>query len=80
MQVIVITPDETLFSGEAKLISLPGSDGSFAMLNKHAPIISTLTAGTIKIVDKIDQVYNISIKNGVVEMNFNKASVLVEKS
>ncbi|MCX7650678.1 MAG: ATP synthase F1 subunit epsilon [Flavobacteriales bacterium] len=79
MHLEVITPDETLFQGEATLVSLPGTDGSFALLNRHAPIISTLKAGQIKIVDAGRQTHFISIRSGVIEMSRNKATVLVEK-
>lgn len=80
MQVEVLTPDEVLFQGEAVLVSLPGSDGSFAMLDRHAPIISTLKRGTLKIVDAQKQTHSINIRSGVVEMSHNKASILVEKA
>ncbi|MCS6981534.1 MAG: F0F1 ATP synthase subunit epsilon [Flavobacteriales bacterium] len=79
MLVEVITPDETLFSGSARLVSLPGSDGSFALLNRHAPIISTLKAGRLKIITQDNQTLFFEIQSGVVEMSRNKATILVEK-
>lgn len=75
----MLTPDEILYQGEAVLVSLPGSDGSFAMLNRHAPIISTLKQGTLKIIDAHKQTHTIAIRSGVVEMSHNKATILVEK-
>jgi len=38
----IITPDKVVYSGQVKLVRLPGSQGSFEILNHHAPIISTL--------------------------------------
>lgn len=75
----MLTPDEILYQGEAVLVSLPGSDGSFAMLNRHAPIISTLKQGTLKIIDAHKQTHTIAIRSGVVEMSHNKATILVGK-
>jgi F-type H+-transporting ATPase subunit epsilon len=49
MQVEIITPEAKLFSGEVESVQLPGVEGSFQLLNNHAPIISALTKGTIKL-------------------------------
>lgn len=45
----IITPEAKLFSGEVTSVVLPGANGSFQLLNNHAPIISGLTKGAIKI-------------------------------
>ncbi len=49
MQLEIITPESNLFSGEVIAVQLPGKDGLFQVLNNHAPIISALTKGTIKV-------------------------------
>ncbi|PIV61949.1 MAG: hypothetical protein COS14_03695, partial [Bacteroidetes bacterium CG02_land_8_20_14_3_00_31_25] len=51
MKVEIITPEKRLFTGEAKLIQLPGANGSFEIMNNHAPVISTLFEGKIKVVE-----------------------------
>ena len=53
MQLEIITPETRIFSGEATAVQFPGLDGSFQVLNGHAPIISALAAGTVK-VDLVD--------------------------
>ena len=78
MNLEIITPDKKLYSGEVKSITLPGLDGSFGMLNRHAPIISSLKKGTVKIIDNANQTHNFEIKGGVVEMQNNKAILLAE--
>lgn len=45
----IITPEAKLFSGEVESVQLPGIEGSFQLLNNHAPIISALSKGTIKL-------------------------------
>jgi F-type H+-transporting ATPase subunit epsilon len=45
----IVSPEAKLFSGEVTSVSLPGVDGSFQLLNNHAPIVSTLKEGLIKI-------------------------------
>lgn len=51
MQLEIITPEEKVYSGEVDMVTLPGVDGSFQILNDHAPIISTLAAGNIRILE-----------------------------
>ena len=78
MYLEIITPVKKVFSGEVKLVQLPGTKGSFEILTNHAPIISTLEKGRIKIVDRNDQVSFIEITGGVVESKSNKISILAE--
>src|SRR5690554_7513861 len=49
MQLHIITPQEVVFEGKVDSVSVPGKNGEFEMLNNHAPIVSSLTKGTIKI-------------------------------
>jgi len=79
MYIDVITPESTLFSADAKSVQLPGSDGWFGILDRHAPIISTLKKGSIKIIDANNQTVSIDVKSGVVEMNNNKLIILAEQ-
>ena len=78
MQLEIITPDKKLFEGEVSLVQLPGKDGSFELLNNHAPIVSALGVGKIKIVDKDGKTQFFEIKSGVIEMSKNKIIVLAE--
>ncbi|MBQ7280205.1 MAG: F0F1 ATP synthase subunit epsilon [Bacteroidales bacterium] len=78
MKVKITKPDSILYDGEAKLLQLPGSDGLFEILNNHAPIISALRAGTIKMVDADDAVQTFSIRGGVVKGARNVISLLVQ--
>jgi len=73
----IITPDKKIYSGEVTSVSVPGSAGRFQMLNNHAPIISTLLNGKVKIKDK-DGVKEFDVKGGVVENLKNKIIILAE--
>ena len=77
MELEIVTPEEKIFSGEVELINLPGSDGSFGILNDHAPIVSTLKEGEIKIVENGNE-KTFPVKGGVVEVNNNKVIILAE--
>jgi F-type H+-transporting ATPase subunit epsilon len=72
----IITPEKKLFDGKVKLVKVPGASGSFEILNNHAPIISTLTKGTIKVITETDQKQLIDIDSGIVEVKANSISIL----
>jgi len=78
MQLSVVTPEKELFNGEISLIQLPGIDGSFEILKNHAPIISSLSQGQIKVTDKEKKDHFFDIAGGVIECSQNKVIVLVE--
>jgi len=78
MYLEIITPDKMVFEGEVSLIRLPGSKGAFEILQNHAPIISTLEKGTIKIEDDKHKEHFFEVDGGVVENKGNKIIVLIE--
>lgn len=78
MKVEIITPDKTIFSGEAILVQLPGIDGSFEVLKNHAPLITILKTGEIKIQGKDEKIQMFTINGGVIEVLKNKVLVLAE--
>ena len=75
----IVTPDEKVFEGEVETATFPGSDGSFQILNGHAPLVSTLGKGDIRYTQEKKKEVSIMIDGGVVEVMFNKVNVLVEK-
>lgn len=80
MVVEIITPDSVIFTGDhVQLIQLPGIDGSFEVLNRHAPLISVLKKGRIKVINKGEKEEQFfEIKGGVIEVLNNKVLVLAE--
>ena len=79
MRVEIITPDKEIYKGEAVLVQLPGIDGSFEILNNHAPLISALKEGKIKLrktKDGGDDFFD--VKGGVIEVLNNKVLILAE--
>jgi len=77
MQLEIITPDKKIYSGDVTSVSVPGMSGRFQMLNNHAPIISTLLNGKVKLKDK-EGVKEFDVKGGVVENLKNKIVILAE--
>ncbi len=74
----ILTPENNIFSGTVYGVQLPGIGGLFEVLDKHAPMVSALKAGKLKILkDKNSQV-SYSIQSGFAEVLNNKTTVLVE--
>jgi len=78
MYLEIITPEKKLFSGEIELVKLPGTGGSFEVLMNHAPAISTLAEGKIKVKEPNGNVTYFEITGGVVEIKSNNIIVLVD--
>lgn len=79
MNLEILTPEKKLYSGEVYGVQMPGISGSFEVLEKHAPLISALKAGRVKVLkDKQNNVVNFDIQSGFVEVLNNKVTVLVE--
>jgi F-type H+-transporting ATPase subunit epsilon len=78
MIVEIITPGKSLFSGETIMIRVPGTNGSFQILNSHAPIVSTLKKGIITVREPDNNELEFEIHSGLVECKNNKIIILVE--
>ncbi|MEJ7676449.1 MAG: ATP synthase F1 subunit epsilon [Segetibacter sp.] len=78
MTLEILTPERRLYSGEVYGIQLPGIDGKFEVLNRHAPIVSALGRGNLKVIKDKNTISNFAIQSGFVEVLNNKATVLVE--
>jgi len=92
MYLEIVSPEATLFSGEVTSVAVPGINGEFQMLENHAPIVSLLQEGNIKIQGNIsiDKAYEskfskggngntvLAINSGTIEMKDNKVIVLAD--
>ena len=79
MYLEIVTPDTTLYTGDnVQLVQLPGIDGSFEVMDRHAPLISVLKKGSVKVVIKGDNPKFFEIKGGVIEVLENKVLILAE--
>lgn len=74
----IVSPEKIVFSGEVKLVQVPGSKSPFVMLDNHAPILSMLQEGTLRIVESNGRERHFEITGGIVENKHNKLVALVE--
>ncbi|AWO00885.1 ATP synthase F1 subunit epsilon [Chitinophaga alhagiae] len=78
MLLEILTPERKLYTGDVYGIQLPGVDGSFEVLDRHAPLIAALGKGKMKVLKDKNQAEHYTIEGGFVEVLNNKATVLVE--
>lgn len=77
MHLEIITADKKIFEGDVSIATFPGSDGSFQVMNNHAPLVSLLTAGVVEYKTN-HQRQQVRITGGVVEVLKNKVIVLAD--
>jgi F-type H+-transporting ATPase subunit epsilon len=80
MQLDILTPEHKIYSGTVYGIQLPGIEGSFELLDKHAPMIASLGKGKMKILKDKHNTEVYEITGGFVEILNNKTSVLIESA
>jgi F-type H+-transporting ATPase subunit epsilon len=91
MYLEIVSPEATLFSGEVDSVTVPGVNGEFEMLTNHAPIVSILKEGNVKVVGNIqleetvenkftkaDKGVWLAINSGTIEMKDNKLIILAD--
>jgi F-type H+-transporting ATPase subunit epsilon len=78
MHLEIITPDKKLFDDEVRSVVVPGTDGLLGILENHAPLISALKKGVVKVTDRSSAKHQFEIHGGVVEVLNNRVIVLAE--
>jgi F-type H+-transporting ATPase subunit epsilon len=77
MHLEILTPEKKIFEGTVTIATFPGADGSFQVLDNHAPLISLLKEGVVEYRSK-EATQSIAITGGVVEVLQNKVVVLAD--
>lgn len=81
MQIEILTPEKKIYTGDVYGIQLPGVSGSFEVLDRHAPLVSALKTGVLKILlDNKGKSTSYNITGGFIEVLNNKATVLLESA
>jgi F-type H+-transporting ATPase subunit epsilon len=77
MHLEILTPEKKVFEGEVSIVTFPGEDGSFQVMDHHAPLVSLLKAGTVEYKGK-EGAHQLLVTGGVVEVLKNKVIVLAD--
>ncbi|MBL7726225.1 MAG: ATP synthase F1 subunit epsilon [Dinghuibacter sp.] len=78
MTLEILTPEKKVYEGEVYGVQMPGLSGLFEVLDRHAPLVSALRAGKLKVLTSKTNAIYFDIKSGFAEVLHNKVSVLVE--
>lgn len=78
MDLIVLTPEREIFSGEINSVKVPGANGQFEILKDHAPIVSSLVTGPVRIISSNGNKTVFNIAKGFIEVLGNVVSLLVQ--
>ena len=78
MNLLVLTPEKEIFNGKVTSVQVPGISGKFEVLNNHAPIVSALTNGKVRIIIEGGEKKSFEIKKGFIEVLKNDVSLLVQ--
>jgi F-type H+-transporting ATPase subunit epsilon len=79
LDVSIVTPQSTAWSGKVLAIAVPGSKGPFQVLYNHAPIISSLDPGVMKLEEPDNTITYYACREGFVEVLANRVSIIVNE-
>ncbi len=77
LHLSIVSPEKSIFDGDVKIVTLPGTIGSFSILLGHAPIVSSLVAGTLSYITMDDGEHSLDIQGGFIELSDGIASVCI---
>ena len=77
LKLKIITPSEALFEGDVESVTLPGTAGSFMVLDRHAPIVSSLESGKV-VVKEANGIHEYALNSGFVKVKDNNVTVCIE--
>ena len=78
MNLVVLTPEREIYNGGITSVKVPGVNGQFEILKDHAPIVSSLNKGEVRILDEGGQKKTFQIEKGFIEVLYNEVSLLVQ--
>ena len=76
----LVSPAKELFSGEVDHVIAPGSDGEFGVLPKHAPFMSTLKNGVVRVLEGDTVSMRIFVRGGFADVTPEGLTILAEEA
>lgn len=78
MQLIILTPGKTVYSGEVTAVNTPGASGKLEILDNHAPLVASLKEGTVDVTTTTNERLSFETSGGFLEVLNNQVSILLE--
>lgn len=79
MNLLILTPEKELFNGTINSVKVPGENGQFEVLKGHAPLVSALTSGEVRVLTEQNSKQVFEISGGFIEVLKDEVSVLVQQ-
>ena len=76
----LVSPEKLLFSGQADMVVIPGEEGDFGVLAEHAPLISTVRPGTIRVYENGQVTQRIFVAGGFAEVTKDRCTMLADEA
>lgn len=78
MNVVILTPEKEAFRGAATSVKVPGTSGEFEVLRNHAPVVSSLETGEVRVLAEGGDKVSFYINSGFIEVLNNEVSILAQ--
>ncbi len=78
LKLEIITPNGVIYDDDVRQVTLPGSEGEFGVLPRHAALVSLLEAGVITLIDKSGKEESVAINSGYVKVDEEKTTCIVD--
>ncbi len=78
MNISVLSPDKLIFEGAITSVKVPGVTGQFEVLNNHAPVVSALGEGEVRILKQGGEKMTLKIEKGFIEVLNNEVALLIQ--
>lgn len=78
MNLLILTPGKEVYSGEITSVKVPGTSGQFEVLSGHAPIVSSLGEGVVRVISESGENVSFEINKGFIEVINNEVSILAQ--
>ncbi len=79
MNLEILTPEKTIFNGTVQMVRVPGTKGLFQILKNHAPIISTLEKGKIRLRNMSGNITEFDVNKGYIKCAKNNITILIQE-
>ena len=80
LQFELVAPERLIFSGDVEMVVVPGAEGDFGVLPRHAPLVSSVRSGVISVHDAGQVTERIFVAGGFAEVTPERCTVLAEEA
>ncbi len=80
LEVDVVDSDGTIWSGDARRVSAPASDGEIGVLVGHTPVLSVLRHGEVRVLDNAGTTHRWAVEGGFLSVDADQVTIVVDSA